>query len=108
MGDGVSDARQQGQDHASTDAGAQIDLVIDRKDGIANLCEMKFSAEKYTLTAKDDNAMLAQKNMLAQMLPQRKAIHVTFVTTFGLTHNAYWNNVQAEITLDDLFGEPKF
>jgi len=27
------------------------------------------------------------------------------VTAHGLAHNAYWNNVQFEVTLDDLFKE---
>ena len=85
--------------------GAQIDLLIDRNDGIVNLCEMKFSAEPYTLTAKDDNAMQSKKSAFVQEFPKRKALHITYVTTFGLVHNPYWNNVQSEVTLDDLFCE---
>ena len=27
------------------------------------------------------------------------------VTTCGLAHNAYWNDVQSEVVLDDLFRE---
>lgn len=29
---------------------AQIDLIIDRKDNVVNLCEIKFSLGKYKLT----------------------------------------------------------
>ena len=88
----------------STDGkGAQIDLLIDRNDGVVNLCEMKFAADKYTLTGKDDMAMAGKAAALRQIIPQRKSLHVTYVTTFGLTHNSYWNNVQSEVTLDDLF-----
>ena len=86
-------------------SGAQIDLVIDRNDGIVNLCEMKFAAGKYSLTAKDDDAMSSKRKALALELPRRKSLHITYVTTFGLEHNAYWNNVQSEVTLDDLFRE---
>ena len=101
---GVHSAVYAWQMNAPSDGnGAQIDLVIDRNDGIVNLCEMKFAADKYTLTAKDDKAMLCKKNTLSQELPQRKAIHIIYVTTFGLAQNSYWNNVQAEATLDDLF-----
>ncbi len=88
---------------ASNKSGVQIDLIIDRKDGVVNLCEMKFAAGKYALTAIDDNSMTAKKASLCEAIPRRKTIHVTYVTTFGLEHNAYWNNVQAEVTLDDLF-----
>ena len=40
--------------HAPTsagDRGAQIDLLIDRNDGIVNLCEMKFCSGEYVLDA---------------------------------------------------------
>ncbi len=94
------------QKTASEDsAGAQIDLLIDRDDGIINLCEMKFAAEPYLLTANDDRAMQSKRSALAEVFPRRKALHVTYVTTFGLVHNSYWNNVQSEVTLDDLFQE---
>ena len=26
------------------------------------------------------------------------------LTTFGVSHNEYWNMVQNEVTMDDLFG----
>ena len=35
----------------------------------------------------------------------RKAIHITYVTTFGLKRNAYANDVQSEVSLKDLFRE---
>lgn len=35
----------------------------------------------------------------------QKAIHLTFVTSRGLVCNSYWNDVQSEVTLDDLFRE---
>ena len=35
----------------------------------------------------------------------QKALHLTFVTSRGLVHNSYWNTVQSEVTLDDLFKE---
>ena len=35
----------------------------------------------------------------------RKAIYVTYVTTFGLKRNVYANDVQSEVALGDLFRE---
>ena len=35
----------------------------------------------------------------------RKALHQTFVTTYGLKKNMYSGNVQSEVVLDDLFVE---
>ncbi len=83
--------------------GAQIDLVIDRGDGIVNLCEMKFASETYEIDADGDTAMRNRKAAFKRETGTRKAIHVTYVTTYGLAKNKYAANVQSEVTLDDLF-----
>ena len=90
---------------APGDEGAQIDLLIDRNDGIVNICEMKFCADEYALTAEDAAAMRRKKAVFKRETATRKAIHVTYVTTFGLKRNAYANDVQSEVSLKDLFRE---
>ena len=90
---------------APDDEGAQIDLLIDRNDGIVNICEMKFCADEYALTAEDAAAMRRKKAVFKRETATRKAIHVTYVTTFGLKRNAYANDVQSEVSLKDLFRE---
>lgn len=92
---------QRPQDDA--EKGAQIDLVLDRDDGIVNLCEMKFAAKEYAMTAADDAAMRNKKAAFQRETGTRKAVHVTFVTTFGLAPNQYAGEVQSQVTLDDLF-----
>ena len=87
------------------DEGAQMDLLIDRNDGIVNICEMKFCADEYALTAEDAAAMRRKKAVFKRETATRKAIHVTYVTTFGLKRNAYANDVQSEVSLKDLFRE---
>ena len=83
--------------------GAQIDLVIDRDDGIVNLCEMKFSSKEYALTSEDDSSMRNKRAAFRRETKSRKAVHFTYVTTFGLLRNRYAGEVQSEVTLDDLF-----
>lgn len=34
----------------------------------------------------------------------RQTLHLTLLTTYGVAHNEYWNMVQNEVTMDDLFG----
>lgn len=85
------------------DEGAQIDLLIDRNDGIVNLCEMKFCADEYAITAEDAMSIQRKKAVFKRETATRKAIHVTYVTAFGLKRNAYANDVQSEVTLGDLF-----
>ncbi len=89
--------------HSWRNANAQIDLLIDRRDGIINICEMKYWAGPYVMTAADDASLANKKSELKTCAKTRKAVHVTMVTSFGVKHNAYSNNVQSFVTLDDLF-----
>ena len=83
--------------------GAQIDLLLVRRDGIVNLCEMKYSAHEYVIDAEEDAKIARRAEAFSKVLGKRMTIHITLVTTNGLAHNAYRHNVQAELTLDDLF-----
>jgi hypothetical protein len=89
--------------HSWRNENAQIDLLIDRRDGIVNLCEMKYSAGPYTMTAEDDAALANKKAEFKTAVKTRKAVHLTMVTSFGVKQNAYANKVQSFVTLDDLF-----
>jgi len=92
--------------HASAkgdEDGAQIDLLLDRNDGIVNVCEMKWSAEPFSLD-KDELARLVHRvEAFRQASKTRKSLHLTLVTAAGLKHNEYYGRIQSEVTLDDLF-----
>jgi hypothetical protein len=81
----------------------QIDLVIDRADSIINLCEMKFSTKPFTISKDDDLKLRERRETFRDETKTRKALHTTLVTTYGVSRNAYFGEVQSEITLDDLF-----
>jgi len=85
--------------------GAQVDLLIDRRDGIVNLCEMKWSQGPFVLDKRECEKLLNRVAAFRTVLPKSRSIHLTLVTTCGLQHNGHWNNVQSEITLDQLFAE---
>jgi len=85
--------------------GAQIDLLISRKDGLINLCEMKFSLHPITMTAKDDSELQHKRNVFLAETGTRKAVHNTIVTTYGLANKGYQASVSSVVTLDDLFSE---
>jgi len=89
--------------HSWRNANAQIDLLIDRRDGIINICEMKYWAGQYVMTAADDASLANKKAELKASAKTRKAVHLTMVTSFGVKPNAYSHNVQSFVTLDDLF-----
>ena len=83
--------------------GAQIDMVIDRRDDTINLCECKFANKAYTITEKYAGDLQLKKDVFIQETGTKKSIHMTMITANGLIQNAYRNDIQAEITLDDLF-----
>ena len=83
--------------------GAQVDLLIDRRDGIANLCEMKYSANEFVIDKQEDENIANRVAAFRRVVGPRRIIHVTIVTANGLKHNVYWNNVHSEVGLDDLF-----
>ena len=84
--------------------GAQIDLLIDRDDGIIDLCEMKYSKDKFSLSKDDYNNIKNKRERFASSVKTRKAIQIVLITSFGAQHNEYYNElVQNEIMLDDLF-----
>ncbi len=83
--------------------GAQIDLVIDRRDQIINLCEMKYATSEYEITGKYEREMQERKELFRSVTSTRKALHLTMVTTYGIKKNAYSDSIQSEVRLDDLF-----
>ena len=86
-----------------TSDGAQIDLLIDRKDQVINLCEMKYSLSEYAIDAEYEQKLRNKKSAFINATNTRKAVHLTMVTTFGIKVNAHSGIIQNEITLEDLF-----
>ena len=83
--------------------GVQIDLLIDRNDGVINLCEMKYANAEYVLDMEEDQRLRQRIATFVQETKTKKAVHLTMVTTYGLKPGGYSNDVQSQITMDDLF-----
>jgi AAA+ ATPase superfamily predicted ATPase len=84
---------------------AQVDLLIDRNDGIINICEMKYAENKFIIDRKMDENLRNKKSAFIRETKKRKAVHLTMVTTYGVKRNEYWGNIQSEVTMNDLFGK---
>jgi len=83
--------------------GAQIDLVISRRDGYIHICEMKFSRSEYEITKAYSQNL---QNKVERFILDTKcedAIILTFITSCGVKQNAYSYLAQRSITLEDLF-----
>lgn len=81
----------------------QIDLIIERADRIVNLCEIKFSNEKYALKKEESEKL---QNRIAAFRAETELtcpIWLTMITVHGLAPSVYNADVVKELTLDDLF-----
>ncbi|GHT45360.1 ATPase [Bacteroidia bacterium] len=85
------------------DSGAQIDLLIDRKDNVINVCEMKYAQKEYLITKRDDESFRNKIALFQEDTKTRKTIHLTLISTFGAKRNEYWGDIQSEVTMNDLF-----
>ncbi|MEO5889687.1 MAG: ATP-binding protein [Ferruginibacter sp.] len=90
--------------HPEGATGTQIDLVIDRKDFVINLCEMKYSAKLFTID-KSYAANLQNKiNVFRDQTDTKKQLHLVLVASFGVVRNEYERKlVEKSITMDVLF-----
>ena len=85
------------------DPGIQIDLLISRKDGVINLCEMKYSKHPYEITKAGAEQLEWKKAVFLMETCTKSAIHITMVTTYGLAKKGHFMVAHSEITMDDLF-----
>lgn len=83
--------------------GAQIDLLIERADRVINLCEIKYSATPYTIDKAEDLKLRIRQGDFVAETGTKHAIFPTLISTYGIRSNPYSGNIQAEVTLDDLF-----
>lgn len=83
--------------------GAQIDLLIDRRDRIITVCEMKFSEKPFVIDKDYDLELREKMGTFRDITGTKKAVQLVMVTTYGVKQNMYSSLVQNEVTADDLF-----
>jgi hypothetical protein len=82
---------------------AQIDMLIDRSDRIINVCEMKYTAQKFTMTEAESRKLRRRIERFKAATGTRKGIMPTLISSAGLKRNPHSAMISQEITLDDLF-----
>jgi AAA+ ATPase superfamily predicted ATPase len=84
--------------------GAQIDLVIDRRDDCINLCEMKFSLNPFVVDKKYASTLQQKKEVFRNTTGTRKSLFTTLITVEGVRVNEYLGEVvDQSIDADVLF-----
>ena len=81
----------------------QIDLVLDRRDQIVNLCEIKYTLTPFELTPSYVAKLIERKETFRRATSTTKALHLTLITSNGLKRNAQADMIQSQVTLDDMF-----
>ncbi len=84
-------------------SGTQIDMLIERSDNVVNICEMKYSSGEYEITKEEHGKILRRRDSFIAETNYKGAAYITLITIDGTVHNAYWNDIQKELTLNDLF-----
>ena len=97
--------RQYSWRSAKSKPGAQIDLVIDRNDGVINLCEMKYCRDVYEIDAAYEKQLRQRSEAFRRETGTKSALHTTLITTYGLVRNEHAAGIQSEVTMADLFAD---
>jgi uncharacterized protein len=84
-------------------SGVQIDMLIDRNDGIIDLCEMKYSDTDYSISSAYAQELSRKRSVFQKVSKTHKAVHLVLVTTHGVAPGAWQYSVQSSVLLDDLF-----
>lgn len=87
-----------------SERGAQIDLILDRKDDCINLFEIKFHHTLFTIDRKYADELRHKIALFREITKTTKTIFLTFITPFGIHQNEYSSElVNQSLVMDDLF-----
>ena len=83
--------------------GTQIDLLLDRDDGVINIVEVKYSQNPYRITKQYATQLGDKIDIFQEQLNIKKDLFLTMITVSGLLPNEYVDQlVTNELTLEDL------
>jgi len=69
---------------SAKELGAQVDLLIDRRDDCIHLCEMKFAHGEFVIDKRYAERLRERKETFRRVTRTRKTLLITLVTTFDL------------------------
>ena len=79
--------------------GAQVDLLFERRDGVINLCEMKFAKEPFVITKAYARELRDKVALFEAQTKTKKRVVVTLVAPFGLKQST-WSEDLVEQVVD--------
>lgn len=86
--------------------GIQIDLLIDRADGIINLCEMKYCEGTFTIMKKISENLEKKQHIYKSIMSIPKTVFLTMITPHGVRENEHSKRIVTDqVSLNDLYQE---
>ncbi len=83
---------------------AQIDLVIEREDSTANLCEIKFYDEAYSISAGYLKDLKNKETQYRNDLGAKMNLHTNFISAYGVKENQYYKAIVIDqVSMDSFF-----
>ena len=82
---------------------AQIDMILDRADGIINLFEMKYSETYFRLDNEEAKKLYDRVVSFRDESGTKKALWPTLLTTYGLHEGIYSSTFVVVLSMNDLF-----
>lgn len=87
------------------ESGAQIDLILDRKDNVCSICEIKYSLNEFRIDKDYYFNIINKVDVFRKNSKTRKSLQIVFITINGIIKNEYSSIANKNITIDDLFYE---
>jgi uncharacterized protein len=101
---GISGVYTEESSWVDKERSVQIDLLIDRRDHVINICEVKFTQDPFTLTKSYKTELDKKLYTFREETKTRKSVFPVLITTWGLKENIHsLGFIQNTITLDHLF-----
>jgi uncharacterized protein len=101
---GISGVYTEESSWVNKERSIQIDLLIDRRDHVINLCEVKFTQDPFTLTKGYRKEIENKLIIFKEETQSRKSIFPVLITTWELKDNIHSIGfIQNTITMNDLF-----
>ena len=85
------------------ETGAQIDMIVDRADGIVNLCEIKFSTTPYHLNKVEYMKILTRQSVFQSETNIGKGVQITMISPIGVLAGQYASEISSVVTLAELY-----
>ena len=83
---------------------SQVDLLIDRRDQVINLCECKFSLDTFTITKAYAEQLRSKLHVFKSATKTKKSVFLTMITTYGIKKNSHYDMlVTNALSMDVLF-----